>query len=444
MKMKKVFWILLYFLAPVLPVYFYLIHAAKNNSDFIFLLGGSLGICSYVFFVNQFIITARPKFIEKNFGLDKMYRFHMIMPLVAFIMGFIHKQIKESYFGESFQTSLGDATLVIFAAIIVISTLLMINKLFVKIKIVDDLRNLLKKTIKPKHEFLVAIHNITVIGVCVLLVHILLSSSVKANIPLEVTLTFYFVIAFSMYFYHKVLKRHTATNKEFIISDVVIESDNIITLKFKPVNHKLFDYKPGQFLYLKLYNKEIPKDEHPFTISSSPTEKGYVSVTVKQLGDFTNNLVKAKVGDKAYVDGSFGSFTHLDLHKGNKLCFIAGGIGITPFLSMLRYLNIKEKDRQVILLWGVRNSSELICYEELNAVASNMKNLKIIPVLSSEENYIGEQGYVDAARIKKLLNNEFNYDFFICGPPIMLEKVVTDLKSYKIDHNRIHFERFSI
>ena len=225
-----------------------------------------------------------------------------------------------------------------------------------------------------------------------------------------------------MYFYHKVLKRNIAKSKEYTISDIIVECDNIITLKFKPENHKLFNYKPGQFLYVKLYNKEIPKDEHPFTISSSPTEENHISVTVKQLGDFTNSLVKAKVGDKAYIDGSFGSFTHLDLPKDYKLCFIAGGIGITPFLSMLRYLNIKEKNRKVTLLWGIRDSSELICSEELALIAGNMKNLTVIPVLSSDKNYNGEQGYVDGARVKRLLSNDLDYDFFICGPPTMMEK----------------------
>ncbi|MFT5872177.1 MAG: putative ferric reductase [Clostridium sp.] len=442
--MKKMFWILSYFLAPVLPVYFYVIQESKSNNNFMFLLGGALGICSYVFFVNQFIITERPKFIEKNFGMDRMYRFHMVMPLVAFILGLIHAQIKGIYFHDSFQTTFGSATLVIFGAIIVISTLLMINKLFLKIKIVDDVRNLLKKFLKPKHEFLITVHNITVIGVCILLVHILLSNSVKTNIPLEITLTAYFAIALSMYFYHKVLKRSITKTKEYIISDIIKECDNIITLKFKPKNHKLFNYKPGQFLYVKLYNNEIPKDEHPFTISSSPTEKDYVSVTVKQLGDFTNNIVKAGVGDKAYIDGSFGNFTHLNLPKDKKLCFIAGGIGITPFLSMLRYLNIEEKYRDVILLWGVHDSSELICKEELDLIACNMKNLTIIPVLSSEKNYNGEQGYVDGTRVKRLLNNDLERDFFLCGPPIMMEKAISDLKSFNINSNKIHFERFSI
>ncbi|MGK0467420.1 ferredoxin reductase family protein [Clostridium sp.] len=442
--MKKMLWILLYFLSPALPVYFYIVQVAKNNNDLLFLIGGALGICSYVFFVNQFIITARPKFIERNFGMDKMYRFHMVMAIVAFIFGLIHSQIKDSYFRDSFQTTLGSATLVIFGAIIVISTLLMINKLFFKIKIVDEVRNLLKKLIKPKHEFLIAVHNITVIGVCILLIHILLSESVKTNIPLEITLTVYFAIALSMYLNHKVLKRSIAKSKEYTISDIVKERENIITLKLKPKNNKLFNYKPGQFLYVKLYNTEIPKDEHPFTISSRPAEKDYVSVTVKQLGDFTNSIVKAKIGNKAYVDGSFGCFTYLDLPKDNKLCFIAGGIGITPFLSMLRYLNVKEKAREVILIWGVRDNSELICYEELNSIASNMKNLTIIAVLSSDKKYNGEQGYVDGARVKRLLKDNLDYDFFLCGPKVMMEKVVVDLKIFNIDSNKIHFEKFSI
>lgn len=444
MKIKKMFWILIYFLAPVLPVYFYMVQAVKTNNDFIFMLGGVLGICSYVFFVNQFIITARPKFIEKSFGMDKMYRFHMVMPLVAFIFGLIHNQIKGSYFEDSFQTTLGTASLIIFGAIIVLSILLMVNKLFFKIKIVDDVRSLLKKVLRPKHQIVIIIHNITVVGVCILLIHILLSYSVRTNIPLEITLIAYFVISLSMYFYHKVLKGYIVRSKEYTVSEIINECDNIITLKFKPKNHKSFNYKPGQFLYVKLYNPEIPGDEHPFTISSSPTEKDYVSVTVKELGDFTKSLVKAKVGDKAYIDGSFGSFTHLSLPKSNKLCFIAGGIGITPFLSMLRYLNIEEKNREVILVWGIRDSSELICKRELEDIAVNMKNLTIIPVLSSDKNYNGEKGYVDGARVKRLLKNDFDYDFFLCGPPIMTDKVVQDLKSFNIDSSRIHFERFSI
>ena len=73
-----------------------------------------------------------------------------------------------------------------------------------------------------------------------------------------------------------------------------------------------------------------------------------------------------------------------------------------------------------------------------------MKNLTIIPVLSSDKNYNGEQGYVDGARVKRLLNNDLDYDFFLCGPPVMMEKVVSDLKSFNIDSDKIHFERFSI
>jgi ferredoxin-NADP reductase len=134
----------------------------------------------------------------------------------------------------------------------------------------------------------------------------------------------------------------------------------------------------------------------------------------------------------------------LDLSRDNKICFIAGGIGVTPFLSMLRYLNVKEKDRQVTLVWGARDSSELICSEELNSIASNMKNLTIIPVLSSDKKYNGEQGYIDGARVKRLLNDNLDYDFFLCGPKVMMENVVVDLKSFNIDSNKIHFERFSI
>lgn len=444
MKSKRFLWILLYVLAAILPSIFFILDSVNNHSEFLLILAGVFGITSYVLFAFQFLIASRPKMLDKQFGLDKTYRFHMVIALVAIILAFIHKMLKGIYFSDSFQTSLGDKAFIIFLAIIVFSILMMVDKLFFKIKPVDYIRNILKKTLKIKYQYKVLIHNLTIAGLIVVLVHILLAYSVKSNLALEITLIVYFAVPLALYLNHKIFKANFYKDKKYSVSEVINEAPNIVTIKFKPKYGKIFDYVPGQFLYVRLSNPEISKDEHPFTISSSPSQSDYVSVTVKQLGDFTNKLNRIKPGDNAYIDGPFGSFSYLKKPEAKKLCFIAGGIGITPFLGMLRYMSSADSEKEVVLLWGTRDLSEVICKNELNDYTSKLKNFKAVPVISNDPDYDGEKGFIDTNVISKYLDNPLEYDFYICGPPVMMDIEIKNLNTLGVPKENIHFERFAI
>lgn len=444
MKQKRFLWILFYIFAVILPSIFYISDSINNQSDFLLILAGFFGITSYSLFAFQFFLTSRPKIIDKQFGLDRIYRFHMVIAVAALLFAFIHKMIKGIYFSGSFQTSLGDAAFSIFVAISVFSILMMINKLFFKVKIIDNIRRFLNNTLKIKYQYKVLIHNITLIALIVLLVHILLAFSVRSNLPLEITLITYFIVPLGSYFNHKIIKVYFNKSKKYTVSEIINESENITTIRFKPKYGKVFPYTPGQFLYVRLYNRDIPKDEHPFTISSSPAQTDYVSVTAKQLGDFTNSLNKLKVGDNAYIDGAFGKFSYLQKTSTKKICFIAGGIGITPFLGMLRYMNSSDNGRDVVLLWGARDLSEVICKKELEDYASKFESFKFVPVISNDNSYNGEKGFIDAKLIKKYTSNPFDYDFYLCGPPIMMDIMIKNLKSLGVSKNNIYFERFAI
>lgn len=442
MKTKRFLWILLYIFAAILPSVFFVLNT--KNFNFLLVLSGVLGITSYVLFAFQFLLTSRPKIIDKQFGLDRIYRFHMIIAVVAILLAFAHKMLKGLYFSESFQTELGDNAFTVFLIVSIFSILMMVNKLFLKIYLVDSIRKILNKTIKLKYQYKVLIHNITLLGLVILLVHILLAYSVESNLPLEITLIVYFAVPFTLYFYHKIIKVYFIKDKKFSVSEVIKESNNTVTIKFKPKTKKLFNYQPGQFLYVRIKNQDIPRDEHPFTISSSPSQQDYVSVTVKQLGDFTSKLSNVKVGDDAYIDGAFGSFSYLNRPENKKICFIAGGIGITPFLGMLRYMNSADKGKDVVLLWGARDLSEVICKNELVSYTAKLKNFQFVPVLSNDNNYNGEKGFISADIIKKYTKNFLEYDFYICGPPIMLEIQLKNLKNLGVPKKNIHYEKFAI
>lgn len=444
MNFKRLLLVVLYIIAAIIPSILYVVEAVNINSDIPFLLSGILGIIAYYLLSVQFLLMSRPKLIDKYFSLDRLYRFHMFAAVAALVISYLHVWLKGIYFEDSLQTAIGNAALIIFVAITVFSILLMVNKLFFKIKAIDSLKKRLNSILKLKYEKKVLIHNITVLALAILFVHVLMASSIKSNLPLKIIVITYFAVPLAMYFNHKIIKVHFNKNKKYIISDITNESKNIVTIKFTPTNGRVFDYLPGQFLYLRIYNPEIPKDEHPFTISSSPAQKEYIDVTIKQIGDFTNSLSKVKVGDKTYIDGAFGSFSYLKKPSSKKLCFIAGGVGITPFLGMLRYMFTEDPDRKVILLWGVREKSELIRKDDFEGYAALLNNFKFIPVVSNDDTYEGEKGFIDTEKLKRYVTDVFEYDFYICGPPIMMEAQLDNLRKLGVPKENIHFERFSI
>lgn len=444
MKQKKLLLILFYALLILLPSAVFIQTALGNGTNTTYIASGILGITSYVLLNFELLLVSRNKFLDKHFGLDKLYRFHMYIAVAAIALAYIHKMIKESIYQENFQTSLGDNALTVFIATGIFSMLFMINKLFFKIKQLDQLKAGLKRIFRFNHQSRVLIHNIMVVGLIFLVAHILLAFSVKSNLPLMLILVAYFVVPLILYLERKVYRVYFSKSRKYVVSEVINEAEGILTIRFKPKYGKMLEYAPGQFIYVRIKNPGLPGDEHPFTISSSPTNKDYLSITVKQLGDFTKKLVNVKPGDAAYIDGSYGTFSYVMKPAGRKLCFIAGGIGITPFLGMLRHMNIHQQDADVKLLWGARNIPELICLKELSKIYDRIKAFDLIPVISNDPEYVGEKGYINTTLLKKYVDELHEYDFYICGPPIMLEQQLKNLKELGVSGSNIHYERFAI
>jgi ferredoxin-NADP reductase len=148
------------------------------------------------------------------------------------------------------------------------------------------------------------------------------------------------------------------------------------------------------------------------------------------------------------IEGPFGEFSYLNHSSELYLYMIAGGVGITPMMSMLRHLRQSNHQRPVVLLWGVRKSSELLFDREIKEMMDEMNNLTIIPVLSDAPEHRGEKGYIDQKLIEKyLLNTGFQIDhtgFYICGPPILRRNSIRALKQMGIHKKKIHYEAFSM
>jgi predicted ferric reductase len=163
-----------------------------------------------------------------------------------------------------------------------------------------------------------------------------------------------------------------------------------------PDGHPGFRFSPGPFGWLTVWGSPSKISGHPFSFSSSAeVTDGQVEMSIRNLGDFTSAIRKVPVGQRLYLDGPHGAFTignPADIHV-----LIAGGVGITPMMSMMRTLADRSDTRPVILLYGSRDWESITFREELEALKARL-NLTIVYVLADPPaGWTGEQGFITVA-----------------------------------------------
>jgi predicted ferric reductase len=443
-SMRKLIFFFLYFLSPLVPI---LVLYRSNPGWY----GGDgrfsmiLGSIAYSWLLAQLMISARPKVLASVFGLDRVYRFHMVMPFVAMVIGFIHKIMKEQIFDESVKTQFGNAALLLFVVTSILAFVFLADILVRFVKPVRYAVAWLKKTVVGKYNIQKTLHNITVVAVVLIFVHVLLTYSAK-NVWVKAVYILYFAISVCFYLYHKVI-RWVLLSRRFVVERVTSESDNMFTLILTPENGKVFHYLPGQFGYIRVKDNGISGEEHPFSFSSEPSNHDNISMTIKNLGDWTSQVGHIREGSRVRVDAPYGRFCP-SLYPGEEgIVLIAGGVGISPMLGILRDFYLHKKDQKVLLVWGVNTHIELIYQEEIAVWKRDMRNLAFVPVIAQEKNYDGETGFITREILEKAIRSQ-GYDmmrisFYVCGPAAMQVSLLNILRSMSIHRKHIHDENFS-
>lgn len=201
-------------------------------------------------------------------------------------------------------------------------------------------------------------------------------------------------------------------------------------------------YLPGQFVFIRLEQGGRLASSHPFTLSSSPLSTE-LSVTPKEVGDFTASLGDTQSGARVVVDGPYGVFSYLN-YPAQKYCFLAGGIGITPFLSMLRYMRDSGDSRDVVLLWGNKTQADIAFRDELEGIAESLSGLRVVHVLSQEPEWDGPTGYLNAQTLSQQVPDLSERELMVCGPPVMVDFLRRELPDLGIPAKRLRFERFAL
>lgn len=228
------------------------------------------------------------------------------------------------------------------------------------------------------------------------------------------------------------------------VADVTQETHDTWTVRMAPPEGEVFDFLPGQFIFLTLYRQGFPPEEHPFTISSPPTGRDSVTVTAKAIGDFTATIKDTRPGDLAAIDGPYGRFTYVGVRE-QALLLISGGVGITPFASCLRHIRDTNGPTDVVLIDANKTEADIIFRRELDELAGCNPNTRIVHVLSEPGgDWAGERGFVDENLLRRQVADITSRLVFLCGPPPMMSAARRTLADLGVPGSRIRTEEFRL
>jgi len=234
-----------------------------------------------------------------------------------------------------------------------------------------------------------------------------------------------------------------ARRRSYLIEEVRLVSGNALTVVVRAQGHRGVPFRAGQFAWIKIGTSPFVFEEHPFTIASTAEQPQRMEFTIKALGDFTELLIGLRRGRHVYLDGPYGRFTFEGIRGG--FVFVAGGIGVTPMLSMLRTLADRGDRRRHQLIVAARTIQDLVLRDEIYQLRSRL-DLDIVEVLAHPPpGWVGETGHVDAALLaRRIPRRARHHHVFLCGPPGMVVDVGRTLRDLGIPAQHIHTEQFDV
>lgn len=398
-------------------------------------LGMVFGVFAYCYMVAALLMATRFRFLDRVFGQDRVIRIHSHLASVAILFGCIHMVLKQSYIAEATtQIVLGQAGLGLGLTIASITVVFMVGRFVVPLPGISALYRFGKRFSILDYDRLKKLHNLFVLVLLFLIVHVNLATSTQENTLRVVAMGVWGIIGVTRYGYFII--RRKIGQKRFKLTSVTSLSDTTVEVTLNPEKAPLH-FLPGQFGYLRIQSGEIKNREHPFTISSTPSESE-LRFTVKELGDFTRSLKAVESGAIAVVDGSYGKFT--PVLSQSPYLFVAAGIGITPFLSILKSWNDSEVQMPVTLVWSVTRESELIEIEFLKELAETAPwfELKIFVTRNPETSFTHGR-LTEGEHLQAYSDREI----YLCGPAPFMKSAKSKLKEFGAKRAQFHSESFS-
>lgn len=389
-------------------------------------LGQMLALLGFVLTSITIVMSVKLPIVEKfTGGLDKSLFIHHLLGSVGFVLLLQHPmflaiqylpnfQIAKSFFipGADFNSNLGIAALFL----MIMAFIFMIF-------------------IKLPYQFWLSSHRFLAIAFIIGSLHsLLIPSDTSQFLPLKLWVLFFALLGIFAGIYSVILHQKFGPQAKYVVENIERILD-IVHIYLKPEKAPI-QFKPGQFVYVKFNNTVVGTELHPFSMSSSPRED-VLRLSIKILGDYTLKLVHLNNGDRVSVFGPHGTFGNF-LNQTHSEVWIAGGIGVTPFISMIRDRIINpSKYPFVTFFYATKSSDEAVFLDEIKSMIANDINVRLVPWFSNTE------GKLTGERVGSFVDLKSIDRFLFCGPEKMMEDLKKQFIKNNIPEEKIFYESFS-
>ena len=428
-------WSGIYLLCALLPLLLALASRPDSGRGFGLEFGHTLGLVALGVFGMQIVISGRHRWFARDMGMDNKLQFHRELGVFALLLVLLHPLVMMvsepahlSYLNPAQDTLRALMLwLLLIAAVVLVSS------------------SLWRKRFGLDYERWRLLHGgLTLFLVLGGLGHALMAGHYTGGMDTAALMITLFVVPVALLIDSRLLRLMRMRDYPWSVVEVRRERGDATTLVLAPEGDHQLDFAPGQFIWITLGNTPFSLQQHPFSLASSADQPRRIAFTAKNLGDFTSTLPDVEPGTRAWVEGPYGAFLPAAVDRSGAVLF-AGGIGITPIMSILRSFRDREVDVPLWLVYANQHWEEVTFREEIDALARELP-LEVIHVLADPpEHWSGEQGYVDAELIRRCLPaDDGNREYFICGPAPMMNAIEPALVDEGVPVTRIFSDRFDL
>lgn len=373
-----------------------------------------------------FILSSRFNFLEKIFGsLDTIYKKHHLSGALAFLLLISHPILLAL---NAFQSSSSAKVYLLPSTNLIYSTgVLALYSLIISLTF-----TLLVKL--PYHLWFKT-HQLMGIVLPLALIHTLfINSDISRSPLLKIWIIAWILIASIAYLYKRFFYANHGPKVLYQV-DNLENINGLLDLSLSPINNSL-KYYPGQFIFISFEQNGITTEFHPFTIASSPNSKN-LRLCLKVVSNYTASLIDLKRGTKATILGPYGHL-YKAFETNKNLILIAGGIGITPFMSMIETEIVNQKNRQLNLFYSTKSIDSAFNNFRFTSLSTQNNNFKYYPVFTDKNPRLS------AKYIQKRCSNFLSSNIIICGPQIMIADLKNQLTYLNVKSQNIFIEDFSL
>ncbi len=415
----------------VFPVILWLLNVGfdapfESLGTFIASLGKAGALSGLTLYCINPVLSMRHRWLEFYFGgLNNLYNLHKYIGKTSFVLILAHPfllGLGRFINGKSVTIIWDWSGLLVITGIVALVFLIFTTAMSIYSHI--------------KHQNWVNVHKLFGWLIVLFFAHALIGKSQITKIPeLFVFMMTIGSIGMSAFLYRSVFSKWFVKRYKYQVSDVNKLTDSVVEIVLKPLGIPL-SFQAGQFAYLSFDSEVVDAEPHPFSFSNA-NNGPYIRFVIKALGDDTTKFRNLQLGTKAYLEGPFGQFSYKHV-KNKKQVWIAGGVGITPFLSMARSFSGKQ-NYDIKFFYGTESLADAVFLQEFIDITRHLPDNFNTSVVA--KNY---SGFVTIDSLKQSLGNLTDYDYLICGPPRMMDTLQKQLSEAGVNEQNVHVESFSM